>query len=112
MRSVFHRVGAYPLLIAGMAFVAFACTSAIPHLSSDELARAKREQHLDLEHGRSVYIQTCAGCHQLHPPSKYTAAEWDKFFPEMVQKTKLESLDSATVLAYLKAEAKTLADHN
>jgi mono/diheme cytochrome c family protein len=111
MKRRSFRVGAYPLLIAGVAFVAFNCTSAIPHLSSDELAHAKREQHLDLEYGRSTYISNCAGCHQLHRPSEYTASEWGNVFPEMATKARLSSLDSASVISYLKASAKSLAKH-
>jgi hypothetical protein len=91
-----------------MAFIAFACTGAIPHLSSDELARAKREQHLDLEYGRSSYIVNCAGCHQIVKPSKLTVIEWEQIFPLMSTKAKLVSLDSASIIAYLKAEAKSL----
>lgn len=106
-----YKVGAYPLLIAGMAFVAFACTGAIPHLSSDELVHAKREKNLDLEYGRSVYIANCAGCHQLHLPSELTATEWGQIFPSMAKRAHLSELDSASAITYLKTGAKTLAHH-
>ncbi len=106
-----RRVGAYPLLLAGMAFVASSCTGAIPHISSDKNEQVKMSQHVDLEHGRTLYIANCAGCHQLHATSEYTAKEWDDVFGEMSQKAHLSSEDSLSVLSYLHATAKPMVAH-
>ena len=105
------RVGAYPLLLAGMAFVASSCTGAVPYISKDKVEEVRLTQHVDLDHGRTIYIANCSGCHQLHPTAEYTANEWDDIFGEMSQKAHLSSSDSLSVLSYLHLAAKPVAAH-
>ena len=55
-----------------------------------------------LERGRVIYITKCAACHAPEPVRKYSAAEWEKIIPDMVEETKLSASDSAAVVAYVR----------
>ena len=117
MKKIVTRVGAYPLLI-GLAFVQLCCSGAIPHISAsqDQLV-AEGWHNVDLDHGRTTYINTCGSCHKLHSPSEHTPEEWNKLFGEMASKVHLSSSDSTSIVAYLsiasmqaaKAHPKTLS---
>ena len=103
------RFGAYPLLLLGLAFGLIACSGAIPHISGDQASSEWRG--VDLEHGRSMYISSCGGCHTLHQPSEHTPAEWKTLFAEMAGKAHLSESDSTAVIAYLCTASKALAAH-
>jgi hypothetical protein len=79
--------------------VAFSCTSAlyIP-ASNHETTTASLS---DLQAGRKLYIQKCAGCHTLYLPEKYTTAEWHHWVDEMTKKVSLDTLEKQHILQYL-----------
>ncbi len=54
-----------------------------------------------LTRGRQLYVTTCAKCHAPEPVTKYSAAEWHRIMPEMVEETKLSPADASAVTAYV-----------
>ena len=39
----------------------------------------------ELQQGRALYVQKCAGCHNLHRPDEYTPEEWAMRMNEMTK---------------------------
>lgn len=62
----------------------------------------------DLEHGRSVFVSRCAGCHNLPRPDAKTPDEWASVVPEMAQGARLSAADQDLVLRYLSAASAHL----
>lgn len=56
--------------------------------------------------GRSLYIEHCGSCHNLHLPEKFTATEWEKNVSEMQEKAKINDLQKENMLYYLKSRCK------
>jgi mono/diheme cytochrome c family protein len=53
--------------------------------------------------GGKIYVQKCAKCHELHPPSEYSQPEWDKWMSKMRRKSKLKPNDFQAVQEYTQA---------
>jgi mono/diheme cytochrome c family protein len=63
------------------------CTAALPHASAADAQRV-RSTFPDLtvpqlEQGRALYAERCAGCHQLREPASETPLSWPGFVAEM-----------------------------
>ena len=54
-----------------------------------------------LQHGRSIYVAHCAGCHTLYQPEKYPVEHWQKMIPEMAIRAHLSARDTELCLEYL-----------
>ena len=51
--------------------------------------------------GRTLYVKNCNSCHNLRPPERFTATEWEKNLEEMQQKAKISSDEKEIILKYL-----------
>ncbi|HEX3773697.1 MAG TPA: hypothetical protein VHV51_04480 [Polyangiaceae bacterium] len=64
-----------------------ACTAALPHATGADAARLNATYPgatvAGLEHGRSLYVERCAGCHELREPSSQTPLAWPTLVAEM-----------------------------
>ncbi|HEY4103015.1 MAG TPA: hypothetical protein VGM44_03955 [Polyangiaceae bacterium] len=64
-----------------------ACTAALPHATHADATRVNAKYPgstvAGLEHGRSLYVERCAGCHQLREPSSETPLAWPTLVAEM-----------------------------
>lgn len=60
----------------------------------------------DLEAGKVVYTTKCSRCHATKPLENWTAEGWQPILKSMIPKAKLDSVQSAQVTAYVKANAK------
>lgn len=57
--------------------------------------------------GYKLYKSKCSGCHGLHSPEEYTAAQWNKNLEEMFPKAKLSDDASKSLIRdYLYAKSK------
>jgi len=56
--------------------------------------------------GRKLYVNNCAGCHNLYQPERFTAKQWEKIIPEMQIKAKSNDSDIMIISKYLKARSK------
>lgn len=54
-----------------------------------------------LAEGRAIYVGQCAKCHAVEPVLDYTAAQWATIMPDMAERTKLTSAETASVTAYV-----------
>ncbi len=55
----------------------------------------------DLQNGRTLYINNCAGCHSLYIPESYTPSQWSSILPNMTPKTSLTASEVALVKKYV-----------
>ena len=56
--------------------------------------------------GRAMYVKNCNSCHNLRPPERFTAAEWEKNLKEMQQKAKISSDEKEFILKYLTSRCR------
>ena len=59
----------------------------------------------DLEVGRLLAVEHCAGCHALPRPTRKEPDEWSEVLELMGRKAKLSGEEESAVLAYLQAVA-------
>ncbi len=67
----------------------------------DSLQRAEM-----LEAGELIYTGKCTRCHVAKPVDNWTEEEWRPILKSMIRKTKLDSLQSAQVTAYVQANCR------
>ena len=63
------------------------CVAALPHATAADAARVSGRfpgaTVTELEHGRTLYVERCAGCHQLREPASETPLAWPHLVSEM-----------------------------
>jgi mono/diheme cytochrome c family protein len=63
------------------------CAAALPHATEADAARVTAnfpgETVPQLEHGRALYVERCAGCHQLREPASETPLAWPNLVVQM-----------------------------
>ena len=64
-----------------------ACAAELPHATQADASRVHDKfpgtNVAQLETGRSLYVERCAGCHQLREPSSETPLAWPTLVAEM-----------------------------
>lgn len=89
-----------------------ACATAVVHPSARDASWASEKWPGttvdDLEHGRTVFVSRCAGCHNLPRPDAKTADEWASVVGEMAAGARLSAADQDLVLRYLSATSERL----
>jgi len=110
MRSYFDRCPKSLLLLLPAFFIG--CASALYSPSQQDVTWANRNgistSLSRLREGRILYVQTCAGCHNLPRPEKYAPQKWPKLVREMVreQDVQLESRDSTLMVEFLRVASE------
>jgi len=70
-----------------------------------------RENNLTtLEHGRGVFLRSCAECHTLQPIPNYSVSRWREIIGIMAPRARLNSDDRAALEAYLLAARRSYPD--
>ena len=59
-----------------------------------------------IRQGQTIYTTKCVKCHGLKNTKEFTKLEWDGIIKEMAPKAKLNAEETASVTAYVKANAK------
>ncbi len=90
------------LAVAVLAATAGGCAGALPGVTEGDANRSG-VSHLQLENGRSKYIDKCSGCHNLIAPGAYTALQWRGWVDEMADEAQLQGADKMSILSYLEA---------
>ena len=54
-----------------------------------------------LQTGRSLYINNCNNCHNLHLPDEYDANKWREIVTKMQKKAKISDSDAELIYKYL-----------
>jgi uncharacterized membrane protein len=60
----------------------------------------------DLEAGKVVFTTKCSKCHATKPVGNWTVEGWQPILKSMIPKARLDSVQSAQVTAYVKANAR------
>lgn len=56
--------------------------------------------------GRTLYINHCGSCHNLHLPEQYTRAHWEKEIPDMKRKAKISDDEAKLITSFVLARCK------
>jgi len=59
-----------------------------------------------LQQGRQLYINKCAGCHNLYLPSGYTSKEWAPIMDKMQSPGKIDDVEKELIMNYLNSGSK------
>ncbi|MRX67485.1 Dihaem cytochrome c [Flavobacterium resistens] len=68
-----------------------------------ETAKAK-ELTPELAAGKSLYENSCAKCHKLYEPTKFTKEEWQPILVRMQKKAKLDDTNMASITNYIHSQ--------
>jgi len=77
------------LLVFSLIGILLGCASYLVQPTPEDVQWAMAQGHettlQELQQGRTLYVQKCAGCHNLHRPDEYAPEEWDVQLDEMTQ---------------------------
>ncbi len=82
-----------------------ACSPALYIPTMDDAIRTKVSAD-SLTLGRTLYINHCGSCHNLHLPEHYTRKQWEKELPEMQQKAKISDEDAKLIRNFVLARCR------
>ena len=91
------------LLLVCIVLVACSSIIKIPDLADVEYCKTKyNDANLDdLDMGYKLYVKKCGGCHSMYSPKYYKNDEWEKLLPEMIERSKLNSVEELQVRKYI-----------
>lgn len=107
------RRGLFPLLLA---VAAAGCAAGLPAPTAGDASRAGQRfpgASVDrLARGRTLYVQTCAGCHSLKSPDEVPPDQWADEIAEMRRDhgVALDDDGAAAMSAYLWAVSTRLRE--
>lgn len=83
------------------------CAAALDHPTSQDAewasARWPNTSLADLQHGRALYVEKCAGCHNLPLPAQYSPEEWEGYVEYMTADAKLTKDEQSAITRYVTA---------
>jgi nitrate/TMAO reductase-like tetraheme cytochrome c subunit len=56
--------------------------------------------------GRTLYVNHCGSCHNLHLPEQYTRSHWEDEIPDMQDKAKISDKEAKLITNFLLARSK------
>ena len=56
---------------------------------------------MDLQHGRTLYINNCGRCHGLYSPDNFSSTQWKSIISSMAPNTGLSASDILLVTKYV-----------
>jgi hypothetical protein len=81
------------------------CAAALDHPTAQDAewasSRWPQTSLADLKHGRALYVDKCAGCHNLHLPEEYAPEEWEGYVAYMVADAKLTKDEQVAIVRFL-----------
>ena len=81
------------------------CASAL-YIPTQNDATAQKTTLEKLQQGRTLYINKCAGCHNLYLPSSYTNKAWTPILERMQQPARITDSEKELIGAYLETNSK------
>lgn len=82
-----------------------ACAAALDHPTAQDVEWASSRwpdtSLQDLRHGRSLYVEKCAGCHNLPLPGAYSPDEWEGYVAYMTADAKLTPDEQLAITRFL-----------
>lgn len=58
----------------------------------------------ELAEGKNLYENSCARCHKLYEPAKFTKEEWQPILVRMQKKAKLDDPGMASITNYIHSQ--------
>ncbi|KAF2327370.1 c-type cytochrome [Flavobacterium daemonense] len=101
MRSKILTLTAAVLLLASCGTKKAPAAPAAPAVT--ETAKAK-ELTPELAAGKSLYENSCAKCHKLYEPTKFSKEEWQPILVRMQKKAKLDDTNMASITNYIHSQ--------
>uniref|UniRef100_UPI003634C1E4 c-type cytochrome n=1 Tax=Flavobacterium notoginsengisoli TaxID=1478199 RepID=UPI003634C1E4 len=94
------------LILAGLALFVVSCGSQKMAAVATTPAEPSKTVALtpELEAGRNLYENSCAKCHKLYDPKKFTKEEWSPILVRMGKKAKLDETQLASVTDYIHSQ--------
>ena len=87
--------------------VAAGCAAALDHPTHQDVDWASErwgETSLaELQHGRELYVEKCAGCHNLPLPAQYSPEEWEGYVEYMTADAKLTKDEQIAITRFVTA---------
>lgn len=80
------------------------CGGTPPVATAVDAQRAQVEL-ADLDHGRTLLVAKCGGCHNVPLPSEHTARDWPIKLDEMASRARLDREQQRSIERYLIAMA-------
>jgi mono/diheme cytochrome c family protein len=81
------------------------CAAALDQPTSQDAEWASRRwgqtSVADLQQGRAIYVDKCAGCHNLHVPAQYKPEEWEGYVAYMTADAKLTPDEKTLITRFL-----------
>jgi len=98
--------------LATASVVVAGCAAALVHPTAQDArwaaVRWPETTLADLQHGRALYVQKCAGCHNLHLPEEFAPEEWAGYVSYMVADAKITPEEQLVITRFLaSASART-----
>ncbi|WP_318350401.1 c-type cytochrome [Aquipluma nitroreducens] len=91
------------ILAAAIIFGACSPTLYLPTINDASRAGISTDS---LMAGRTLYINHCGSCHNLHLPEQYTQAHWEKVMPGMRLKAKISEEEAKLISNFVLARCK------
>ncbi len=58
----------------------------------------------ELAEGKNLYENSCAKCHKLYEPTKFSKEEWQPILVRMQKKAKLDDVKMASITNYIHSQ--------
>ena len=95
----------YRFIFGALLVFLYACSSAL-YLPTQSDADRTGVSTDNLLAGRTLYVNHCGSCHNLHLPEQYTRQHWEKEIPEMQQKAKISDEEVKLISNFILARSK------
>lgn len=96
-------------LLMGLGALVVSCATALPIPTRQSASWASQKwPEITLESlktGRSLYIKTCAACHNLHLPSELTPERWGEVILKMQPRAHIDDATRDLILRYIQSAA-------
>jgi mono/diheme cytochrome c family protein len=97
----YKRKTAFLFFAAGL----ISCATAL-YMPTQNDAIAQKIPLEKLQQGRTLYINKCAGCHNLYLPAAYTNMDWTPILDRMQKPAKITDSEKELIAAYLETNSK------
>jgi cytochrome c2 len=81
------------------------CYTSLSALTPNELMKNKVQRDSAVI-GKTLYENSCARCHSLKDPAKYTMHQWPGLVDKMQKRAKITNEQKAIILTYLATKTK------
>jgi len=91
------------VLLGGAVFISCASTLYFP---TQHDALSQKTSLEKLQQGRKLYMNNCAGCHNLYLPSEFTVIAWEPLLNKMQKRSRINDSQKELIAAYLVTNCK------